>query len=94
MDWDMEPTIPCRRITCPKCGKDATRLTELWEGHTIHFQYRDGMRGREGFMKEGNPYAVNALCGCGHVWTLRSTAQITALDTDVAAKHAAEGEGT
>jgi hypothetical protein len=78
--WDTEPSIPCKRIKCPKCGGEPRILREIWEGHTIAFEYADGKRGREGMLGDGMPYEVRAECDCGHVWKLRGVLQITSID--------------
>ena len=77
---DTKPTVPCRRITCPKCGHEPAFLSEVWDGGTLDFDYANGMRGEEGIRGEGAPVKVIAHCDCGHGWTLRGVVQITELD--------------
>jgi hypothetical protein len=52
--------------------------TELWEGHSIEFSV-DALGNPEdnGVLVEGAPYAVEAICRCGHRWRLRGVTQIT-----------------
>ena len=80
MPFDSDPSIPCKRIKCPKCGKEPFALDEVWENHNIQFAYADGKRGREGWLGEGSPVAVVARCECGYAWRLRGITQITELD--------------
>ncbi len=72
--------IPCRDIQCPKCGNRPYLLIERWRGHTIEFDYNTGTRSKDGLLKDGEPYKVEARCDCGNWWTLRGVSQITNLD--------------
>jgi hypothetical protein len=74
----MSVTIKPRR--CPKCGATAAYFNELWIDHAIVFDSDDGFYdGREGIIKEGRPYGVEAICQEGHTWRLRGITQITEL---------------
>lgn len=81
MDFDDTPSIPCRKIICPRCGKYATGLQEVWKDHVIDFNYKDGKRGRDGWLNGGDPYKVIASCDdCDYYWRVRGATQITDLD--------------
>lgn len=70
--------VPCRTITCPKCGAPPEALDEVWSSRVLSFDYRTGERAEEGWTtSEGNPTKVIARCACGHCWRLRGVLQIT-----------------
>lgn len=76
-----DDTVPInRQIRCAACGKEPTRLSEQWSDHCIEFILADGKRSREGYLQDGHPTKVVAVCECGHYWTLRGVLQITSLD--------------
>lgn len=79
-----KPSIPCRKVKCPKCGADAARLFESWTGHVIEFACSSGKREAEGTLSEGEPCRVGAQCSCGNLWSLRGVRQVSDLDTEVA----------
>lgn len=64
---------------CPRCGALPASYIEVWDGHGIHFDAEDGIPVDVGYLFEGNPSHVIALCGCGHRWQLRGIRQITEL---------------
>lgn len=66
---------------CPSCGAFPDRYREIWEGHGISFPADEaGRPAKEGYLFEGGPYKVIAVCRCGKRWTLRGVSQIVELE--------------
>lgn len=65
---------------CPACKSHPDRYVEMWTGHSIDFpSATSGFPETTGYLSEGNPYKVFAVCNCGRKWTLRGVGQITDL---------------
>lgn len=54
-------------------------LSEVWKGHGITWDQRNGKIEREqGILEPGSPYKVYAECiKCSHLWVIRGALQIT-----------------
>jgi hypothetical protein len=69
-------------VRCPRCRAKGENvyLIEFWKNSSVEFdQNADGTIEKEGVLREGDPYKVQANCGCGHRWTLRGITQIVNL---------------
>jgi hypothetical protein len=66
---------------CPKCKGINMKLIEVWIGHEIVWEQRNGkFDRRDGAMEPGGPAKVEGCCfDCGHKWTFRKIPQINYL---------------
>lgn len=66
------------KAKCPKCGSVDLTLIEVWKGHEITWEQREGkFNMKEGNLEPGNPYKVECKCSdCSHHWTVRKAIQI------------------
>lgn len=66
------------KVQCPKCKSRDLTLIEVWKGHDITWEQREGLFDRDdGVLEAGSPYKVEAKCSsCRHHWTIRKALQI------------------
>ena len=70
--------IAVRRFFCPKCKGTDLHLKEVWTGHYVNFDYKNGIILGKGNLECGDPYKVVAFCNnCYHEWRLKGITQIS-----------------
>lgn len=69
------------KTKCPKCKSTDLYILEIWKGHTIQWECRNGtIETNEGILEPGDPYQVEATCRkCKHIWRVRKAQQINDL---------------
>jgi predicted Zn-ribbon and HTH transcriptional regulator len=75
----MKKLIVKSKAKCPKCkNKKELTLIEVWKGHTISWEVKNGEFDRnDGALEHGDAYKVECKCNkCGHQWTIQKAFQI------------------
>jgi hypothetical protein len=71
-------TMAVKSIKCPKCRKTPKGYEEIWSAQRIEFDAdSNGVPNATGFLMDGEPDFVKAVCSCGHSWRLRD---VTCID--------------
>jgi hypothetical protein len=72
-----------RVARCPRCGKPPEEYWERWTDFGMIFSAdARGVPERIGYLVDGGPVGVDAICACGYRWCLRGVRQITELRPD------------